>query len=100
MWGDGVIIASRGRRKRRSLDAAAPAQSVSVARMPAAGVVVVGFVLCSVAVAFDLQGHRGAGGLAPENALAAFTMALSMGVTPLELDLAMTSDEILVDSHD
>jgi glycerophosphoryl diester phosphodiesterase len=62
--------------------------------------VVVSFFLGSVAVAFDLQGHRGARGLAPENTLAAFTMALSIGVTTLELDLAMTSDEILVVSHD
>src|SRR5262249_6983560 len=30
----------------------------------------------------------------------AFTMALSIGVTTLELDLAMTSDGILVVSHD
>jgi glycerophosphoryl diester phosphodiesterase len=40
--------------------------------------------------AFDLQGHRGARGLAPENTLAAFAMALAMGVTTLETDLART----------
>jgi glycerophosphoryl diester phosphodiesterase len=50
--------------------------------------------------AFDLQGHRGARGLAPENTLPAFATALSIGVTTLELDLAMTSDGILVVSHD
>src|SRR5262245_53450062 len=71
-----------------------------MARITAPAMVVVSFFMGSVAVAFDLQGHRGARGLAPENTLAAFTMALSIGVTTLELDLAMTSDEILVVSHD
>ena len=32
--------------------------------------------LCAGAGAFDLQGHRGARGLAPENTLAAFERAL------------------------
>ena len=50
--------------------------------------------------AFDLQGHRGARGLAPENTLAAFETALRIGVTTLELDLAMTKDGVLVVSHD
>jgi glycerophosphoryl diester phosphodiesterase len=71
-----------------------------MAKITAAAIVAVSFVLCSAAVAFDLQGHRGARGLAPENTLAAFSTALSIGVTTLELDLAMTSDGILVVSHD
>ena len=71
-----------------------------MAKISAAAIVAVSFVLCSAAVAFDLQGHRGARGLAPENTLPAFTMALSIGVTTLELDLAMTSDGVLVVSHD
>jgi glycerophosphoryl diester phosphodiesterase len=52
------------------------------------------------AQAFDLQGHRGARGLAPENTLEGFALALSLGVTTLELDLAMTRDDVLVVSHD
>jgi len=40
------------------------------------------------AIAFDLQGHRGARGLAPENTIAAFSTALSIGVTTLELESA------------
>ena len=52
------------------------------------------------AQAFDLQGHRGARGLAPENTLEGFALALSIGVTTLELDLAMTRDNVLVVSHD
>jgi glycerophosphoryl diester phosphodiesterase len=54
----------------------------------------------SAAAAFDLQGHRGARGLAPENTLAGFAKALAVGVTTLELDLAMTRDGILVVHHD
>jgi glycerophosphoryl diester phosphodiesterase len=50
--------------------------------------------------AFDLQGHRGARGLAPENTVEGFAIALSIGVTTLELDLAMTKDGVLVVSHD
>jgi glycerophosphoryl diester phosphodiesterase len=50
--------------------------------------------------AFDLQGHRGARGLAPENTLVAFARALSLGVTTLELDLAVTKDGVVVVSHD
>jgi len=52
------------------------------------------------AAAFDLQGHRGARGLAPENTLAAFSTALALGVDTLELDLAMTRDDVLVVHHD
>lgn len=50
--------------------------------------------------AFDLQGHRGARALAPENTLPAFALALSMGVTTLETDIAITRDGVLVISHD
>jgi glycerophosphoryl diester phosphodiesterase len=52
------------------------------------------------AAAFDLQGHRGARGLAPENTLAAFRTALDLGVTTLETDLAVTRDDVLVLSHE
>ena len=49
---------------------------------------------------FDLQGHRGARGLAPENTLPAFAAALAVGVTTLELDTAVTRDGIVVVAHD
>jgi glycerophosphoryl diester phosphodiesterase len=52
------------------------------------------------ASAFDLQGHRGARGLAPENTIPGFETALKIGVTTLELDTAMTKDNVLVVSHD
>jgi glycerophosphoryl diester phosphodiesterase len=57
-------------------------------------------LLAAPAHAFDLQGHRGARGLAPENTMPAFDTALQIGVTTLELDLAMTRDDVLVVSHD
>ena len=53
-----------------------------------------------VASAFDLEGHRGARGLAPENTLPAFAAALSLGVSTLELDTAITKDGVVVVSHD
>jgi len=52
------------------------------------------------AAAFDLQGHRGTRGLAPENTLAAFERALAIGVTTLETDMAVTKDGVLVISHE
>ena len=50
--------------------------------------------------AFDLQGHRGTRGLAPENTLASFARALAIGVNTLETDIAITRDGVLVLSHD
>ena len=55
---------------------------------------------CATAQGFDLQGHRGARGLAPENTIPAFETALRIGVSTLELDLAVTRDGVLVVSHD
>jgi glycerophosphoryl diester phosphodiesterase len=52
------------------------------------------------AAAFDLQGHRGARGLAPENTLQGFARALSIGVTTLEMDVALTEDDVVVVYHD
>jgi glycerophosphoryl diester phosphodiesterase len=50
--------------------------------------------------AFDLQGHRGARGLLPENTIPSFLEALRHGVTTLELDLVMSADSQLVVSHE
>jgi len=49
---------------------------------------------------FDLQGHRGARGHAPENTLPAFELALGMGVDTLELDVGVTRDGVVVIHHD
>jgi glycerophosphoryl diester phosphodiesterase len=50
--------------------------------------------------ALDIQGHRGARGLAPENTLPAFARALSLGVSTLEMDCAVTKDGVVVVIHD
>jgi glycerophosphoryl diester phosphodiesterase len=52
------------------------------------------------ALPFDLQGHRGARGLLPENTLAGFARAVELGVSTLETDLAVTRDHVVVLSHD
>ncbi len=49
---------------------------------------------------FDLQGHRGARGLQPENTLPSFETALDIGVTTLELDLHFSADGEIVIWHD
>lgn len=49
---------------------------------------------------FDLQGHRGARGLAPENTLDAFKKALDLGVNTLEMDVVISLDKKVVVSHE
>ena len=49
---------------------------------------------------FDIQGHRGARGLMPENTIPGFMMALDSGVTTLELDVVITADSQVVVSHE
>ncbi|MBM3747521.1 MAG: glycerophosphodiester phosphodiesterase [Acidobacteria bacterium] len=48
----------------------------------------------------EVQGHRGARAVLPENTLPAFEHALEVGADVLELDLAVTRDNVLVVSHD
>ena len=49
---------------------------------------------------FDVQGHRGARGLFPENTLVGFRKTIEMGVTTLELDLGLTKDFVPIVIHD
>jgi glycerophosphoryl diester phosphodiesterase len=49
---------------------------------------------------FDLQGHRGARGLKPENTFAGFEVALDAGVTSIETDVHLTRDDVPVLFHD
>jgi glycerophosphoryl diester phosphodiesterase len=49
---------------------------------------------------FDIQGHRGARGLKPENTLPSFEAALDAGVTTVETDLHLTRDAVPVLMHD
>jgi glycerophosphoryl diester phosphodiesterase len=47
-----------------------------------------------------VHGHRGARAARPENTLPAFEYAIEAGADVLELDLAVTKDNVLVVSHD
>ncbi len=49
---------------------------------------------------FDLQGHRGARGLKPENTLSSFEVALDLGVTTIETDVHLTRDGVPILVHD
>ncbi|MCW2846329.1 MAG: hypothetical protein JWR90_303 [Marmoricola sp.] len=49
---------------------------------------------------FDIQAHRGGAALAPENTLAAFGNALTLGVSTLECDVHISADGVAVLSHE
>src|SRR4051812_24085001 len=49
---------------------------------------------------FDLQGHRGARGLFPENTLEGFVAAAALGFHSFEIDIAVTRDGVPVLHHD
>ncbi|HEX8059995.1 MAG TPA: glycerophosphodiester phosphodiesterase family protein [Cyclobacteriaceae bacterium] len=49
---------------------------------------------------FDVEGHRGCRGLMPENTIPAFLYAIDLGVTTIEMDLAVTKDKQLLVSHE
>src|SRR5262249_33710065 len=53
-----------------------------------------------MAPTFELQGHRGARGLKPENTLPSFEVAFDLGVTSVETDVHLTADGVPVLSHD
>ncbi len=57
-------------------------------------------IFSQTATNFDIQGHRGARGLAPENTIPAFLKALDLGVDTLELDVVISQDNQLVVSHE
>jgi glycerophosphoryl diester phosphodiesterase len=56
--------------------------------------------LAEAAPRIQVHGHRGARAARPENSLPAFSYAMEQGVDVLELDLAVTKDDVLVVSHD
>ncbi len=49
---------------------------------------------------FNLQGHRGARGLKPENTLPSFEAAFDAGVSSVETDIHLTADDVPVLLHD
>ena len=48
----------------------------------------------------DIEGHRGARGLAPENSIPGFITALDLGVTTIEMDVVISRDKQVVVSHE
>lgn len=48
----------------------------------------------------QVHGHRGARAMRPENTIPAFEYAIDAGVDALEMDVAVTKDDVLVISHD
>ena len=72
----------------------------TVARRPDA----VTFIpMCAAAVdskRIRVHGHRGARARLPENTLPGFEYAIELGVDALEMDLAVTKDNVIVISHD
>jgi glycerophosphoryl diester phosphodiesterase len=64
------------------------------------GAALLAVAAAGAAQAFDLQGHRGARGLAPENTLAAFRTAMAIGVDTLELDVHLSADGVPMVTHD
>jgi len=61
---------------------------------------VVGVMSIQAASSILVHGHRGARAVRPENTLPAFEFAIQAGVDVLELDVAVTKDNVLVVSHD
>ncbi|MFA6301760.1 MAG: glycerophosphodiester phosphodiesterase family protein [Legionella sp.] len=51
-------------------------------------------------LAFDLYGHRGARGLAPENTLPGFAIALKHNLDYVDMDVVMSKDGVMVLQHD
>jgi glycerophosphoryl diester phosphodiesterase len=51
-------------------------------------------------LALEVQGHRGARGLKPENTLAGFEVAFDLGVSAIETDLHLSADGVVVIFHD
>lgn len=53
-----------------------------------------------MAAPIQVHGHRGARAMWPENTIPAFEYAIDQGVDALEMDVAVTKDDVLVISHD
>ncbi len=53
-----------------------------------------------MATPIQVHGHRGARAVLPENTIPAFEYAIDQGVDAIEMDIAVTRDDVLVVSHD
>src|SRR5207249_2130861 len=64
-----------------------------------ASLLLLSMALVSAADRILVHGHRGARAARPENTISAFEYAIDAGADVLELDLAVTKDNVLVLSH-
>ena len=62
--------------------------------------VLTGLLGCTQVVDYDLQGHRGARGLLPENSIPGFLLAADLGVDTIEMDVVVAADSQIVVSHE
>jgi glycerophosphoryl diester phosphodiesterase len=62
--------------------------------------IVLATAMTQAATRIQVHGHRGARAMRPENTIPAFQYAIGIGVDVLELDMAVTKDDVLVVSHD
>jgi glycerophosphoryl diester phosphodiesterase len=53
-----------------------------------------------MAAPIQVHGHRGARAVLPENTIPAFAYAIDQGADAIEMDVAVTNDDVLVISHD
>lgn len=65
-----------------------------------AALILLAFEIAFPAQRIAVHGHRGARALRPENTIPAFEYAIAQGVDVLELDMAVTRDNVVVVSHD
>ncbi len=70
-----------------------------VLSMPIPAILVFAFQVAA-GQTFDIQGHRGARGLLPENSTAGFLHAVDLGVSTLEIDVVVAGDSTVVVSHE
>jgi glycerophosphoryl diester phosphodiesterase len=68
--------------------------------MAVRGLLLACWSIVGMAAEIQVHGHRGARAVLPENTLPAFEYAIAAGADAIELDLAVTRDNVLVVSHD
>jgi glycerophosphoryl diester phosphodiesterase len=69
-------------------------------RLRTVGVLLMTIMTAQAADRILVHGHRGARARYPENTIPAFEYAIGIGVDVLEMDVAVTKDNVLVISHD
>jgi glycerophosphoryl diester phosphodiesterase len=79
-----------------------PVRAAAYARLVPAllGAVLLWAAMSPAAPRILVHGHRGARALRPENTIPAFEYAIGIGADVLELDMAVTKDNVIVVSHD